>query len=297
MSEYSTYEPRVPVRASRRRIRDVDYYVSEWGDDDAPLIVFLHGWGDTGSTFQFVVDEMAGEWHVVAPDWRGFGRSHSRADSYWFPDYLADLDLLLAHYSPDDPVKLVGHSMGANVAGLYAGTLPERVAAFVNIEGFGLADSNPEDAPDRYRDWILQGHQQPKFSQFEDFNSLAQHTKRRSPNMSDERAQFVAREWAKLEQGRLELRADPAHKLPNAVLYRRTEAEACWRRTTAPVLLVAGRDSYVLEAFAEHFDGQTLDLPFPLRQTQVIDDCGHMVHFEAPERLAAAAEAFLSDNL
>ena len=98
MSDESTYQPRVPLRASLRHIRGVDYHVNEWGDTGQPLIVYLHGWGDAGSTLQFVVDALSRDWHVIAPDWRGFGRTNSRASSYWFPDYLADLDCLLAKY-------------------------------------------------------------------------------------------------------------------------------------------------------------------------------------------------------
>jgi pimeloyl-ACP methyl ester carboxylesterase len=127
MSEDSKYEPRVAVRSSRIRVRGTDYHVHEWGDEGQPLLVCLHGWGDTGLTFQFVVDELAKTWHIIAPDWRGFGHSKSRAICYWFPDYLADLDALLSEYSPSTPAILVGHSMGANVAGLYAGVMPERV--------------------------------------------------------------------------------------------------------------------------------------------------------------------------
>ena len=119
-------------------IRGVQYSVTEWGDRSAPLFFYLHGWGDTGSTFQFVVDALSRAWHVVAPDWRGFGHSSVECTSYWFPDYLADLHELLAIYSSDRPARIVGHSMGANIAGLYAGTMPERVQALVNVEGFGL---------------------------------------------------------------------------------------------------------------------------------------------------------------
>jgi pimeloyl-ACP methyl ester carboxylesterase len=37
-----------------------------------------------------------GDWHVIAPDWRGFGLSdYTQSDTYWFPDYLADLDAML----------------------------------------------------------------------------------------------------------------------------------------------------------------------------------------------------------
>jgi pimeloyl-ACP methyl ester carboxylesterase len=44
-----------------------------------------------------------------------------------FADYLADLDMLLDHYAPGQAVDLVGHSMGGNVAMMYAGVRPERI--------------------------------------------------------------------------------------------------------------------------------------------------------------------------
>jgi pimeloyl-ACP methyl ester carboxylesterase len=297
MSDESTYEPQVAVRTSSHRIRGVDYHVNEWGEADQPLIVYLHGWGDAGSTLQFVVDELNSGWHIVAPDWRGFGRTTCRAPSYWFPDYLADLDCLLAEYSPSAPVRLAGHSMGANVGGLYAGVMPERVSAFVNVEGFGLADSAPGDAPERYRTWLERGRVEPAFGSFENFDALARHIRKRSPHMTLAQARFVARAWATDGEDTLQLRADPAHKLPNAVLYRRAEAEACWRKVTAPVLLVAGAESNILEAFGDVLSETNQALPFPERRSLVIDDAGHMVHFEAPRALADAIEEFFQPTL
>lgn len=297
MSDESTYEPRVAVRTSSHRIRGVDYQVSEWGDSGQPLIVFLHGWGDAGSTLQFVVDELSMDWHIIAPDWRGFGRTACRASSYWFPDYLADLDCLLAEYSPSAPVRLVGHSMGANVGGLYAGVMPERVRAFVNVEGFGLTDSVPGDAPERYRAWLEQGRAGPAFGSFRSFDALARHIRKRSPHMTAAQARFVAEAWARKGENRLEIRADPAHKLPNAVLYRRAEAEACWRNVTAPVLLVAGAESNILDAFRDVLNETNQALPFPDCRNLVIDDAGHMVHFEASRALAAAIEEFFRPTL
>ena len=49
------------------------------------------------------------DFFVIAPDWRGFGNTRSRRQSYWFPDYIADLDALLSVYAPDAPVCLLGH--------------------------------------------------------------------------------------------------------------------------------------------------------------------------------------------
>jgi pimeloyl-ACP methyl ester carboxylesterase len=284
------YRARLNARATRHKLRGIDYHVTEWGNTDNPLLVFLHGWGDAGSTFQFVVDELKDDWFVIAPDWRGFGETRLEAESYWFPDYLADLDALLEIYSPDGPVRLVGHSMGANVASLYAGVMPERVAAVVNIEGFGLLDSNPEDAPARYRQWLEAGRSRPAYSSYASLGELATRITRRSPQLSEDRALFVAGEWAEVDaDGVVRIKADRAHKLPNAVLYRRQEAIACWRNVTAPVLIVSGSET--------DFDADGCPLPFNKSETVTIEGAGHMVHFDQPAALGEAIDGFLRRDL
>ncbi len=297
MSKSDIYQSRVPRRVVQQHIRGVRYEISEWGDRAHPLIVYLHGWGDCAATFQFVVDQLSQDWFVVAPDWRGFGGSTIDAQAYWFPDYLADLDQMLATYSPDDPVRLVGHSMGANVAGLFAGAMPERVSAFINIEGFGLADVDPADAPSRYRRWIEESRSLPRFSSYEDFSALAQRVSKRCPNAGQGVAEFVARAWAEEREGQICLRADPRHKLPNAVLYRRAESEACWRNVTAPVLLVAGSDSEFAAPTDPRPELGIHDLPFASATVATIPKSGHMLHFEAPAALAAEIEAFFTKYL
>ena len=96
------------------------------GRPDAPTLFMLHGWMDVSASFQFVVDALAGDWQVIAPDARGFGLSdwpvaRQGGGHYWFHEYLGDLDALVDHYAPAGEVNLVGHSMGANVVCLYAG--------------------------------------------------------------------------------------------------------------------------------------------------------------------------------
>jgi len=293
MADNSIYEL---IREGTRRsldIRRVRYSVTEWGDPAAPTFFYLHGWGDAGTTFQFVVDALQNDWHVVAPDWRGFGRSVVECSSYWFPDYLADLHALLEVYSPAEPVRLVGHSMGANIGGLYAGTMPERVRAFVNVEGFGLTDSEPDAAPRRYRQWLEQSQDLPTFTRYADRHAFAAKILQRNPQMSAAQADFVAGVWGVAQaDGQFELRADVRHKLPNPVLYRRAEAEACWRAITADVLLVSGGASqFALNA------GQQESSVWPDAETVEIAGAGHMLHFETPHELAAVIEAFFSKYL
>ncbi len=115
----------------------------------APLVM-VHGWMDVAASYQFMVDAFSDAFAagrtIIAPDWRGFGQTFpghaaSQVDNYWSADYLADLDFLLDHYAPGQAVDLVGHSMGGNVAMLYAGVRPARIRKLVNLEGFGMPAS------------------------------------------------------------------------------------------------------------------------------------------------------------
>lgn len=292
MANTGNYTPGAKMRSHSLSIRGIDYHINEWGDDAAPLFFYLHGWADTGSTFQFVVDALASEWRVIAPDWRGFGRTSQRSEAYWFPDYLADLHEILNHFSKDAPARLVGHSMGGNVCSLYAGAMPERVSALVNVEGFGLPDSDPGDAPSRYRQWLEASQEAPVFATYTDFENLADRIIKRNPALGKAQADFVARQWACEDGGLVRLRADPNHKLPNPVLYRRAEAEACWRKIRASVLLVCGERS----PFKQQF-GAIDSLPFPNSQLSTIAGVGHMIHFEGADRLAAQIESFFQNTL
>lgn len=294
MKSSEIYSPRVPRRAARHLIRGVDYQVNEWGDKSLPLLVLLHGFNDTGSSFQFFVDALTKDWFVIAPDWRGFGESRYRAQAYWFPDYVADLDVLLNLYSPQEPARLIGHSMGANIAGLYAGVMPERVAAFVNIEGFGLPESDPDNAPAHYRRWIERSREMRAYATYQDFAELAERIRKRSPRLDEVKALFVAGLWATEEaDGTVVLCTDPAHRLPNAVQYRRAEARACWEKITAPVLVVKGADSDFYSRARNHAGPNEIDA-FTAAESIEIPDAGHMLHFEQPGLLAAAVEAFLA---
>ncbi|MFK8017072.1 MAG: alpha/beta fold hydrolase [Gammaproteobacteria bacterium] len=291
------YAPRHPSHSTQHRIRDIDYHISEWGSQGDPLVVYLHGWSDAGSTLQAVVDALTMKLHVVAPDWRGFGRSGHSPSGYYFPDYLADLDALLDIYSPDEPVVLIGHSMGANVAGLYAGARPERVRVLVNVEGFGLAARDAQDAPGHYARWLKSVRQAARVATWPTFAALEQRIVRRAPTIDPAYAAFVAREWAQSDvDGVVTLRADRKHTLPNPVLYRREEAQACWSNIQADVQIVVGANSGLEEASNLWRDLVSNAEYAGTAHQRVIDNVGHMIHFEAPRALAGEIEA-VADRL
>jgi pimeloyl-ACP methyl ester carboxylesterase len=277
-------------------VRGLRYHCRAWGDRRAPLLVMLHGWMDVSASFQFVVDALAHEWRVIAPDWRGYGLTQwSGADSYWFPDYLGDLDALLRVFSPTEPVRLAGHSMGGNVACLYAGIRPQRIARLINLEGFGLRATDPADAPQRYATWLDELAEPQRFRDYASFDELATRLCEANPRLARWRAEFLARHWgAVAPDGRVALRSDPAHKRIYPVLYRLEEAQACWRRVTAPVLWVEGALSQTPRAL--RLDAEQIAdrrSAFANLVTHTLPDAGHMLHHDQPEALASIVEAFL----
>ena len=291
--------PHKPARSEFLPLRGLRLHIRQWGDPSAPRLFMLHGWMDVSASFQFVVDHLQQDWHVIAPDWRGFGLSERGGrDAYWFPDYLADLDAILTHYSPHEPVRLLGHSMGGNAATMYAGIRPERVARLINLEGFGLVDRKPEDAPEHYARWLDQLRTPGRMHDYADPRDVALRLQANNPRLTDERAAFLARHWAaRNAQGRWEILGDPLHKNLNPVLFRAAEMLACWQRIGAPVLWVEGAETRMAnimvgkpEARAE-LDRRRSHIAQV--RTVILNDAGHMLHHDQPELLALEIENFL----
>ncbi|TAK65635.1 MAG: alpha/beta hydrolase [Betaproteobacteria bacterium] len=277
-------------------IRGLRYHCRIWGEADQPKLFMLHGWMDVSASFQFLVDALQADWHVIAPDWRGYGLSAwGPADSYWFPDYMGDLDRLLAHFEPDRPVALVGHSMGGNIASMYAGVRPERVSRLVNLEGFGMSRTEPAKAPERYAKWLAQLADKPGFRDYADFNELAARMRAGNPRLSEARALYLAQHWGgQNAAGRVELRSDPAHRMINPVAYQLEEAMACWRNVAAPVMWIDGAESKTMERMRINGDDhEARKACFRNLSAHTVAEAGHMLHHDQPERLAELIGTFL----
>jgi pimeloyl-ACP methyl ester carboxylesterase len=277
-------------------VRGLRYHIRRWPGDASRRMVLLHGWMDVSASFQFLVDALRGDWDVYAPDWRGYGLTDwGKSDCYWFPDYVADLDLLLERIQPEMPVDLVGHSLGGNVAALYAGVRPARIRRLVNLEGFGMAATKPEQAPKRYALWLDELHQGSGFRPYPDFGALADRLQKNNPRLARARAEFLARHWGReMPDGRVLLRGDPAHKIVNPVLYRYEEARACWSQASAPVLWVDAAESETLKRVglsAEQYAERRA--AFRNLRYATVQGAGHMLHHDQPEEVARLIEEFL----
>ena len=124
-------------RQEQRQLRGVTYNIRIWGDAEAPPLFLVHGMRDSSATFQFLVDSLQKNWFIIAPDLRGHGGSDRASTGYWFHDFVADLDVTLHSFADRQPVPVVGHSLGGNVATILASLFPHRFSHIVSLDGFG----------------------------------------------------------------------------------------------------------------------------------------------------------------
>ena len=287
------------MRASRLEtveIGRIAFRVRHWGDDDAPIIVMLHGWLDSAVTFQFVVDALQEEWHVVAPDLRGHGGSHRTYESYFFLQLVADLDAILERYSPGRPVRLVGHSWGANVSCVFAGVRPQRVSHLVNLEGLapipGFRNGTPAEIIDNWLTTLRMGPQNRCYANQEE---LAARLRTANPRLSADRARFLAQEFSQARaEGGLEFAVDPYQHAGTPWFGHQDVVDSVWPKIDAPVLLVTGSESFAIKAFDDQpgLLQQRLGLVRNLKHVNLLG-AGHNVHHDMPERISELIEHFL----
>lgn len=284
-----------PSQSQFLNIRGLRYHVRTWGDAAAPKLIMLHGWMDVSASFQFLVDALARDWHVIAPDWRGYGLTEWPQDGYWFADYIGDLDALLTALSPDEPVDLVGHSLGGNVAGIYAGLRPHRVRKLVSLEGFGIPSGRAEDAPGKLRKWLDALAVPPGFRPYASLAEAADRLQKTNPRLSRDRAEFLAPHWAEVQpDGHVRLQADPKHRLPFPTVSHSGEWLASWREVTAPVLWVLATESHIKTwATANDNEWQLRMAAFRDLRLVSVEQAGHMLHHDQPERVAQLIEEFV----
>jgi lipase len=101
----------------------------EWGDENLPPLVCLHGVTSHGRHFERLATQLADSFHVVALDLRGHGAS-SWEPPWHLEQHVADV----LEAAPDVPCVWLGHSFGGRVAYEVAAAAPECVARLVLID-------------------------------------------------------------------------------------------------------------------------------------------------------------------
>jgi pimeloyl-ACP methyl ester carboxylesterase len=185
--------------------------------------------------------------------------------------------------------------MGAQIAALYAGVRPDRVDRLVNVDGFGPPAGRQDPAPRRLAKWLAQLHDDTGQRPYVDYEEFALRMQSENPRLTDERARFIVEHWGQAaSEGGVERRADPAHKRINPLPIPIDDLLQCWQQTQAAVLWIDGAQSGLmarLSAMPDEFERRAT--AYGDLRIEHIDDAGHNVHHDQPEKLAEAIERFM----
>ena len=291
--------PRLISRCESHVVRGVRYNVRRWGSPDAPPILFLHGTRDSSITFQFVVDALKGNWSVVAPDWRGHGLSQWVPQSYWFHEFLGDLDVLVQTYFGEASVPVVAHSLGGNIASIYAGLRPERVSHLVSLDAFGpLVTHVPVDVKATLQRFLAIPRATRPHQSYGSVDDMASRLQRGNRRLTQEKARFLA-DHSSVDDGNSGHRwnFDPSHEWSIPTLHSMEEWRQIWSGIRAPVLWIVSSDhrAGAPTSLLGEMDRRATMIEQLTRVT--IPETGHNLHHDEPAKLSHLIEDFIRGTL
>ncbi len=287
--------PAPPVSRHEQLFTGLDCHFLEWGGDDATLdhtLVLVHGFLDLAWGWVPTVQAgLAGRFHVVACDVRGHGDSGrvGAGGYYHFMDYVADLAALCEKVGRAR-VTLIGHSMGGSVVSYLAGAMPELPHKVALLEGTGP----PEDGttvPERVGSWIAawkRARTRPQKA-YPSLEAAAARLRQTDAKLGVDLSLWLAEKGTLPVPGGRQWKHDPLHVTRGPYPFRLDVAEAHWRRTRCPVLLVEGSESMFRHTPEEAARRRAC---FADARSVLIDGAAHMMARHRPEALAQVLAEF-----
>ncbi|MBZ9560196.1 MULTISPECIES: alpha/beta hydrolase [unclassified Modicisalibacter] len=264
-----------------------------WGPQAAPIWLALHGWLDNAASFSRLAPLLVERLGIrlVALDFAGHGLSrHKSVDSdYAIWDFLhdvldamSDLDLT--------STTVVGHSMGAGVAGLLAASVPERVERLILLDGLGTLNTPVEQTASQLRKGLL-GHRRPLSAppRYADIEAaIAMRVNGGVTPIDAVTAEPLVRRNVMLEaDGACRFRTDGRLLRPSLVRFSPEQIVALLSSIEAPALLVEGEQGIL---GGREFAGRARQAVRRLERRVLAG--GHHLHLE-PGAVDAVAEAIV----
>lgn len=238
-----------PCREITIKANGLSFAAKMWGAVDKPPILALHGWMDNAGTF----DELApllSDYQICAVDMAGHGLSDHRAPGahYYMSDYVCDA-IAMADSLNWQSFTLLGHSLGANVSLMLAGTFPERIDKLLLIEGFGSPSRNPVAAPNELRSAIIKmGVYKPdRQPVYDDYEKVISKRMDGATKVNRRASEMLCKRGIKEVPGGWSWRSDPRLRYSSPLRFSEEEVWAFIANVSAPTLLITGEQGLPLE--------------------------------------------------
>ncbi|PVZ64971.1 alpha/beta fold hydrolase [Pelagibaculum spongiae] len=259
-----------------------------WGDPADPPLLAIHGWLDNANSFRPLAP-LIDNYFVVAIDLPGHGRSDHRPEHalYHFTDYVADV-YQIAEFLGWSKFSILGHSMGAGIASLFAGTFADRVDKLLLIEGLGPLSIDENDLPALLAQSVTQRFASSAKKRSIALDKAIRARVQASP-MKESSARLLLERGLQLGMEGWQWRSDSRLRLPSP--WRMSEAQVAGFLTaiSAKTLLITAIDD-------ELWKGIT-----PQTRLEQVADLTHLelpgrhhLHMDYPEQVAELINQFLS---
>ena len=263
-------------------VRGLKLHALERGQGEPVLL--LHGWLDHAHSFDLLAPLLPGR--TVALDFRGHGDSQwvGAGGFYHFLEYVADIDEVVEQVSPQAPIRIVGHSMGAAAGLIYAAARPARVAHLTLIDAVPLSIS-PQEIPARLTSYLADLRKTPrKRRRVDSVADAAARLLRNNASLSAASAQLLAEHGVSPDpeqDGMLAWKWDPLLRAHSPLPVTEEAIQLICAQAAAPILAIRGEKGMMAPE-------PELRARFPHLKLSVetIAGTGHHVHLDAPEAVA-----------
>jgi pimeloyl-ACP methyl ester carboxylesterase len=262
----------------------------QWGPSDGRPVIALHGWLDNAASFERLAPLLP-NLRLIAPDLAGHGQSQHRHPGVvhhfidWAPEIVAAADVLGL-----ETFALIGHSMGAGISTLIAGTFPERIQKLVLLEGAGPLAADAARAPTQLAkaldDESRAAASSPRV--FPDFEAAVA-ARLRDSDLDTESARLLVERGSEEAGDGVRFTHDPRLRTRSRVRLTENQVLAFLSAITCPVLAVRALQGW---PFPEDLVMARLKVIQNLETAEI--DGGHHVHLTHPDRVAPVINNFLS---
>ncbi|MCW8408429.1 alpha/beta hydrolase [Legionella sp. PATHC035] len=260
-----------------------------WGTPDKPTILALHGWLDNANSFAPLAPYLENDFHFVAVDLPGHGHSSHLPKGchyHFFDGIFIVIELIKALKL--DKVHLLGHSMGACLASLVGGVVPERFLSLCLIEGLGPFSHPAETACLQLREYAHFLVQNKKKSKGYDHINSAALARAFKGYVSLDIAKILCERSLIEKRGKFYWRHD--QRLLERSPLRMTEPQilSCLQEITAKTYLLLSSNGFA-------FDTEIINTRIKTVKNLTLKkmDGGHHIHMEQPEVISKLLADFI----
>lgn len=235
----------------------------------------VHGWLDNAASFDVLAPQLR-DVHLVAIDCAGHGLSDHRF-TYNIWEDVGEI-FAIADQLGWKEFALLGHSRGAIISTLAAGTFPERISHLAMIDGMLPATTPPSEAAQQLARSIVEvrRHRQRGFSVYPDIDTAIMVRQRAEIAISEEAARLLLRRGLKEVEGGYTWTSDPQLKAASAFRFSDEQVDSFVQRITAPMLLVLAHDG-IPRLTGRH---EEIARRYPKIRVEWLEG-GHHLHMEA----------------